>query len=98
MTRGAEQGPLRPDSLDKVTGVAQFVSDVALPGMLHARLLRSPYPHARIRGVDASAALAMPGVVDVLTGADIAGLNYRWGLFLRDRPLIAVDKARYVGD
>jgi CO/xanthine dehydrogenase Mo-binding subunit len=98
MTRGAEQGPLRPDSLDKVTGVAQFVSDVALPGMLHARLLRSPHPHARIRTVDPSAALAMPGVVDVLTGSDIAGLNYRWGLFLRDRPLIAVDKARYVGD
>jgi CO/xanthine dehydrogenase Mo-binding subunit len=84
--------------VDKVTGAAQFVSDIALPGMLHARLLRSPHPHARIRAIDASAALAMPGVVGVLTGADIAGLNHRWGLFLRDRPLIAVDKARYVGD
>jgi CO/xanthine dehydrogenase Mo-binding subunit len=98
MSRDIEQAPPRPDSVGKVTGAAQFVSDIALPGMLHAHLLRSPHPHARIRSIDASAALAMPGVVDVLTDADIAGLNHRWGLFLRDRPLIAVDKVRYVGD
>jgi CO/xanthine dehydrogenase Mo-binding subunit len=98
MSRGIERGTPRPDSADKVTGAAQFVSDIALPGMLHARVLRSPYPHARIGSVGIAAALAMPGVVDVLTGADITGLNHRWGLSLRDRPLIAVDKVRYVGD
>jgi CO/xanthine dehydrogenase Mo-binding subunit len=98
MSSGVDKAAPRPDIVEKVTGTAQFVSDVALPGMLHARLLRSPHPHARIRSVDASAALAMPGVIGVLTGADIAGLNYRWGLYLRDRPLIAVDRARYVGD
>jgi CO/xanthine dehydrogenase Mo-binding subunit len=98
MSRGFEPSPPRPDSLDKVTGAAQFVSDIDVPGMLHARVLRSPHPHARIRSIDASAALAIPGVVAVLTGSDITDLNYRWGLFLRDRPVIAVDKVRYVGD
>lgn len=88
----------RVDFLAKVTGQAEFVSDVALPGMLHGKILRSPIPHGRIRSIDTSAALAMPGVVAVLTGADIAELNAHWGLFLRDRPLIAIDRVRYVGD
>ncbi len=95
-------GEVRADYLEKVTGAAQFVSDVLVPGMLHGRILRSPLPHARIRSIDASAALAMPGVVAVLTGADVstirAGGNPHWGLYLRDRPLIAVDRVRYVGD
>ena len=93
-----EPSATRPDSLEKVTGAAQFVSDIDVPGMLHARVLRSPFPHARIRSIDTAAASAMPGVVDMLTGSDIKSLNYRWGLFLRDRPVIAVDKVRYVGD
>lgn len=92
---GAE---VRSDLLEKVTGSAVYASDVTLPGMLHGRILRSPLPHARIRSIDTSAALAMPGVVAVLTGADLAGLNTHWGLYLRDRPLIAIDRVRYVGD
>jgi len=88
----------RPDAVEKVSGAARFVTDVTVPGMLHAKLLRSPLPHARIKGIDAEAALRMPGVVAVLTGADFAGLNHHWGLFLRDRPLIAVDRVRYVGE
>ena len=91
-------GEIRGDYLDKVTGAAQFASDVVVPGMLHGRILRSPLPHARITGIDVSAALAMPGVVAVLTGADLAGMNVHWGLYLRDRPLIALDRVRYVGD
>jgi CO/xanthine dehydrogenase Mo-binding subunit len=90
--------PLRPDFLEKVRGEAQFVSDVTVPGMLHGKILRSPIPHGRIRRVDTSAALACPGVAAVLTGEDIAGLNAHWGLFLRDRPLIAIDRVRYVGE
>jgi CO/xanthine dehydrogenase Mo-binding subunit len=69
--------------------------------MLHGKILRSTVPHARIRGVDASAALAMPGVVAVLTGDDLKnlpGTATRWGLSLRDRPVIAQHKVRYVGD
>jgi len=91
----------RADYLEKVTGAAAFASDVAVPEMLHGRILRSPLPHARIRGIDASAALAMPGVVAVLTGADLRnlpGASDRWGLYLRDRPVIAIDAVRYVGD
>ena len=88
----------RPDLLEKVTGLATFVTDVSVPGMLHGRLLRSTMAHARIRAIDISAALKMHGVVDVVTGADLMGLDFRWGLFLRDRPVIAVDKVRYVGE
>src|SRR5262252_8436554 len=54
-----------------VTGRARFVSDINLPGTLHVAVLRSPHPHARIGAIDASAALGCPGVVKVLTGADI---------------------------
>lgn len=91
-------GELRSDYLEKVTGEAQFASDVTIPGMLHGRILRSTMPHARIRAVDVSAALAMPGVEVVLTGADLAGTDPRWGVSLRDRPVIAVDRVRYVGE
>lgn len=91
----------RADYLQKVTGAAIFGSDVEVPGMLHGKILRSPLPHARIRGIDASAALAMPGVVAVLSGADLKDLPggaIRWGLSLRDRPVVALEKVRYVGD
>lgn len=88
----------RSDLRDKVTGSAEFVSDVVLPGMLHGKILRSSIPHGLIRNIDLTAALAMPGVVAILTGQDIAGLNTHWGLFLKDRPVIAIDRVRYVGE
>lgn len=91
----------RVDYLHKVTGAAIFASDIEVPGMLHGKILRSTVPHARIRGIDASAALALPGVVAVLTGddlEDLPGSAVRWGLSLRDRPVIALGKVRYVGD
>lgn len=91
----------RADYLLKVTGTATFASDVEVPGMLHGKILRSTVPHARIRHIDASEALAMPGVVAVLTGEDLKslpGTHTRWGLSLRDRPVIAQGKVRYVGD
>ena len=62
--------PVRPDGVDKVTGRARFGADLILPNMIHAKVLRSPHAHARIKGIDASAALAMPGVHAVITGAD----------------------------
>src|SRR5215831_5666203 len=55
-----------------LTGRGRFVADIALPGMLHCVLVRSPHGHARIRSIDTAAAGAMPGVVAVLTGADMA--------------------------
>lgn len=62
--------PIRHDGVDKVTGRARYGADISLPGMLHAKVLRSPHPHARIKAIDASAALALPGVKAVITGAD----------------------------
>ena len=55
-----------------ITGSSMYVDDLRLPGMLHVALVRSPYPHARITGIDTSAALALPGVVAVVTGEGLA--------------------------
>ncbi|EWY37193.1 hypothetical protein N825_20920 [Skermanella stibiiresistens SB22] len=84
---------------DKVGGGTRYAFDAALPGMRHAKLLRSPHPHARILGIDASHALALPGVVCVVTGEDAARLpDPHHGFSVRDQPLIAIGKVRYVGD
>ena len=65
--------PVRPDGIDKVTGRANFGADLNLPGMLHAKVLRSPHAHAKIVSIDTSEALAMEGVLAAVTGADITG-------------------------
>src|SRR5207248_8952108 len=62
--------PVRPDGTDKVTGRAQYGADIHLTGMLYGRVLRSPYAHAVIKNIDASRALALPGVKAVVTHAD----------------------------
>ena len=64
----------RREDMRFVTGRGQYLDDVRLPGMLHAAILRSPHAHARVRGIDASAALALDGVVSVFTHADMAEL------------------------
>ncbi len=63
--------PLRPDGVDKVTGRARFGADMAAPGMLVGRVLRSPHAHARIKKIDASKAEALPGVKAVITSTDL---------------------------
>jgi xanthine dehydrogenase YagR molybdenum-binding subunit len=83
----------RSDGFEKVTGRAKFASDFTLPGMLHLKILRSPYPHARIVNIDASKALALPGVKAVFTAKDIAA-NPRWNPYYP----ILTDVARFVGD
>ena len=62
--------PVRHDGVEKVTGRANYGADFNLPGMLHGKILRSPHAHARIRSIDASAALALDGVFAVVTGGD----------------------------
>jgi CO/xanthine dehydrogenase Mo-binding subunit len=62
--------PIRHDGVDKVTGRALYGADVQMAGLLHGRILRSPHAHARIRGIDAGRALALPGVEAVVTAAD----------------------------
>ncbi len=66
--------PIRHDGVDKVTGRAQYGADIDLPGLLHGKVLRSPHAHARIESIDASAALAVPGVKAVITSADLPEL------------------------
>jgi CO/xanthine dehydrogenase Mo-binding subunit len=86
----------RTDAVPKVTGAAQYVADLHFPGMLHAAVLRSPHPNARIVAIDVSAAAAMPGVRAVVTGADTA--QQKWGAFRPDLYPLAVGRVRYVGD
>jgi CO/xanthine dehydrogenase Mo-binding subunit len=88
----------RIDGIDKVTGQAKFTGDISMPGMLEAKILRSIHPHAKIRSVDTAGAEAMPGVVAVLTFRDLTDINPYYGHCLRDRPLIAIDRVRYVGE
>ena len=64
--------PIRHDGTDKVTGRAQYGADIQLPGLIHAKILRSPHAHAHIKSIDTSRALAMPGVRAVLTAAELA--------------------------
>jgi CO/xanthine dehydrogenase Mo-binding subunit len=92
----ADFGEIRVDGLDKVTGAAAYASDISRPGMLHGRMLRSPFPHARIVSIDASKARALPGVRAVLTARDFP--EYRIGRSMRDVPLLARDKVRFVGE
>ena len=88
----------RTDALEKVTGRARYLSDLEFPGMAHARLLRSPYPRARLLRVEVARARAHPGVHAVLTAADLTWCEPFYGPALRDRPLLATDVVRYEGD
>jgi CO/xanthine dehydrogenase Mo-binding subunit/CO/xanthine dehydrogenase FAD-binding subunit len=86
----------RTDAIPKVTGAAQYVADIQMPGMLHGSVLRSPHPNARILAIDVSAARAMPGVKSVITGEDTA--QKKWGAFRPDLYPLAIGRVRYVGD
>jgi CO/xanthine dehydrogenase Mo-binding subunit len=81
----------------KVTGRARYAADVRQAGMLHSIYVRSPYAHARIRSVDVSQALKVPGVHAVLTGADLPD-HARFGRRIQDWPVLASDRVRFVGD
>ncbi len=88
----------RVDGVEKVTGRAKFTGDLNLPELLEAKVLRSPFPHAAIESIDATRAESLPGVVAVLTRADVQDINPFYGNCLRDRPLIALEKVRFVGE
>lgn len=86
----------RIEGEEKVTGKARYAADINLPGMLWAKILRSPYPHARILRVDTSRAEALPGVRAVLTGGDVKG-HYQ-GKRIYDMPVLCWDKVLFIGD
>ncbi|MCB0093243.1 MAG: hypothetical protein KDE54_35385, partial [Caldilineaceae bacterium] len=77
----------------KVTGKIRFVSDISLPGMLHARFVVSPHAHARITSVDTGAAAALPGVAAVLTASDLPNVPP----VSRQRLLLARDRVIFAG-
>ena len=88
----------RTDSLAKVTGAAQYTADMKLPNMLVAKVLRSPYPHARIVSIDTKGALRVPGVKAAVSGFD--GYGVKWGVFryTQDHAMLPTDKVRYAGE
>src|SRR5512143_1209241 len=86
----------RVEAHDKVTGAAIFADDIHFwQGMLYARIVRSPYPHALIKSINVEKARNLPGVKAVVTGEEFPGLT---GLYLSDRYIFARDRVRYVGD
>jgi carbon-monoxide dehydrogenase large subunit len=86
----------RVEGEQKVSGGAIYALDVVLPGMLWAKALRSPLPHARIKKIDTGRAQALAGVRAVLTGNDLSGAKI--GKKIVDMPLLAEDVARFVGE
>src|ERR1700754_4396780 len=97
--------PIRPDGVDKVTGRAMFGADMVMPGMLWGKVKRSPHAHARIVSIDASKALALPGVRAVVTAADFPDIPSEEA-FVGEGPMnfrdlsrncMARDKALYEG-
>jgi CO/xanthine dehydrogenase Mo-binding subunit len=88
----------RRDGRVKVTGKAQYVADLRLIGMAYAKVLRSPFAHAKIISIDKTKAEAHPGVHCVVTGYDLDGLNPYFGHAVKDHPLLAIDKVRYAGE
>ena len=109
--KGIGARALRKEDQRFITGKGRYTDDINQHGQAHASFVRSPYPHARIGGIDKASALAMPGVLAVLTGEDIAAaglgsLVCGWTVKSKDgspmkmgpHPLLAQGKARYVGD
>jgi xanthine dehydrogenase molybdenum-binding subunit len=95
--------PIRHDGLEKVVGSAKFGADTQLSGMLHGKVLRSPYAHAKILGIDTSKAEALPGVTAVVTSKDFPIIGNvtidlaEGGSRLLAEHIMAADKARYKG-
>ena len=84
-----------------LTGQGRYIDDIDLPNMLHAAVLRSPHAHARIVSIDVSAAVALPGVVAVVTGEDIAKTTGALPCFANppvEQRCVAVGRVRHVGE
>ncbi|WP_433254974.1 xanthine dehydrogenase family protein molybdopterin-binding subunit [Streptosporangium sp. CA-135522] len=95
--QGVGESAPRPDGTLKVTGEFAYSSDLYLADMIWGVTLRSPHPSAWIRSVDIGPALAMPGVLAVLTHEDVPGEKF-YGLEHRDQPVLAIDQVRYQGE
>lgn len=88
---------LRPEGLLKACGSARYAADISFPGQLYARVVRSPHHHARLISLNCSQAAELKGVVRVITGQDVPAVN-RFGLVVKDQPVLAEDKVRWQGE
>jgi len=89
------------DSVARVTGAVPYASGLRFPGMLVGRVVRSEVPHALLAGVNADDARRVPGVVAIVTGAELKGLtgtDAHYGSMIRDQPVLATDRVRFVGE
>jgi aerobic-type carbon monoxide dehydrogenase small subunit (CoxS/CutS family) len=91
------QSVIRCDARLKVLGQSIYAADIVMPGMLYAKVLRSPCAHARIKMIDAEVARSLPGVVAVFTHEDIPGTN-AFGIIVKDEPVLVPEKVRCRGD
>jgi aerobic carbon-monoxide dehydrogenase large subunit len=89
---------LRKEDPPLLTGRGRYVDDIRLPGMVSMVYVRSPEAHARITGIDAEAARSMPGVLGVWTAADLPGLPFVRSVPSMERPCLATDAVRFVGE
>ena len=92
------RGVTRYDGPDKTTGRAKYTADLRPPGMLHGKILGSPIAHGRITRIDVSKARALPGVLAVITGADVPDTWYGVSPAREDEQILAKDRVRYLGD
>jgi len=104
-TKTAPSGPIghsvpRLEGRTKVTGRAEYVHNLRLPGMLYGKIFRSTVAHGRIKRIDITAARAVPGVHRVVTGEDIRAVipDPHYGPAFHDQPILALDKVRHVGE
>ncbi len=86
----------KTDGIEKATGRAVYIDDLVLPGMLWGKILRSPYPRARILNIDSSRAKSLPGVKAIITGSDLP--PGRMGAFILDEPVLARGVVRHIGE
>ncbi|MGN1387679.1 MAG: xanthine dehydrogenase subunit D [Bacillus sp. (in: firmicutes)] len=92
-----ERGRIRPDGISKVTGTLFYLTDFTFPDMLFGKVLRSPFPHAKIIAIHTEKAELLPGVKAVITYKDVPGMN-RFGIVMPDQPVLCEERVRYVGD
>ncbi len=92
------KGLPRIDALPKVTGTAPYTVDLKMPGLIYGKILRSPLAHARIKSIDTSEALKLPGVLSVITGKDVPQNVFSFYQWLADKTILCTDTVRYVGD
>jgi CO/xanthine dehydrogenase Mo-binding subunit len=95
---GDARSPRRIDGWEKVTGSATYAIDVELPHTAFGAIVRAERAHARITGIDVEAAAEVDGVIAVMCGTDLKGIEPRFGHIIPDHPVLAIDKVRYYGE